>query len=559
MYGFNLRGAHASALRFFYTLLVLVVCTLAGQPQSASGATKTASKKTSTKSSKTAASSKTSAAKPETKAPSSGEDSHKSHNPDEEDSGQPEPKAHEDVVTSTTPANIASILEPIVRAASGASHWGVDVVLQQNGQTLFDFNPRDLFIPASNRKIFTAALALDQLGPDFKFRSYLYRTGTVDSTGNLDGNLVLKPSGDPTFSRSMYSASQSDWVFRDWAQKVAQAGIRYIRGDLLIDCSDWDMNDLTPQGWPARVMQDNYAPQTSPLTLNENLITVIVNPGQKNTPGVISFSPAATGYPVVNQTITGGPGGVSVRRTPGGPITVTGGANKAGQGAELPCDNPTLFAAANLRHHLRELKIPIQGSVRIITAKNMVPAWNDNTLIAAVESPPMAEILKHMMKHSDNHMAEQIFVSVSAHKAGRGGYTASRQLEDNLLQRAGINPRDAQFYDGCGLSEANRVSPEQICKILVFMMGQPGAKAFFDSMAVGGRDGTLRGRMQSSRLIDRVHAKTGTINGVKCLSGYLLVDQQHTLAFSFLVNNIRGGSASATQDRLCSILAGLQF
>ena len=451
------------------------------------------------------------------------------------------------------------MLEPILRSASSSGRWGAKVVLQQTGQSLFEYNAGQGLIPASNRKLFTGALALDQLGPDFKFRSYLYRTGNMVSSGTLNGNLVLKPSGDPTFSKTMYNSAQSDWVFRDWAQKVAQSGIHYVQGDLLVDCSDWDMNDLNPQGWPTRVLQDNYAPQTSPLTLNENLMTVVVNPGTKGNPGIITFSPPATGYPVVNQTVSGGPGGISVRRQPGGgPVVVSGGANRAGAGAELPCDNPTLFAAANLRHHLRAAGVPIQGAVRIITAKNMVPPWTEANLIAAVESPPLIEIIKHMMKRSDNHMAEQIYVSVSAHKTGRGGYTASRQLEDNLLQRAGINPRDMPAFDGCGLSEANKVSADQICKLLTFMGTHPAAQPYFDSMAVSGRDGTLRGRMNSERLAGRVHAKTGTINSVKCLSGYLLLDQQHTLVFSLLANNLRGGGGG-TQDRICSVLAGLQF
>ncbi|MGI8906052.1 MAG: D-alanyl-D-alanine carboxypeptidase/D-alanyl-D-alanine endopeptidase [Candidatus Sumerlaeaceae bacterium] len=558
MFSFKLYGSNVNLRRFATCSVVrlLALLLLFASVGDASAAT--------TKTSKAKSSGKTKAAvsKAQTKKPSTESTSKsKTRNPDDDDADDSGSKtAHVEVLTSTTPANVASILEPIVRASAAASYWGVKVVLQQTGQTIFEYNPDAAFIPASNRKLFTGALALDQLGPDFRFRSYLYRTGEVDSGGTLNGNLVLKPSGDPTFSKTMYNSANSDWVFRDWAKKVSDAGIKYVRGDLLIDCSDWDMGDLYPQGWPARVMQDNYAPQTSPLTLNENLMTVIVNPGEKGKSGVITFSPPAPGYPVINQTVTGAKGGVSVRRPiGGGAIAVSGGANKAGQGAELPCDNPTLFAAANFRHHLKLLNIGVQGSVRIISAKNMVPGWNDSTLLAAVESPPLSEIVRHMMKRSDNHMAEQVYVAVSAHKLGRGGYRASRKLEDNLLQRAGIRPADVQAFDGCGLSEANKVSPNQTCKLLTFMLTHPSAQHFFDSMAISGRDGTLRGRMNSERLRERVHAKTGTINGVKCLSGYLLVDPQHTLAFSFLVNKARGGSPSGTQDRLCSVLAGLQF
>lgn len=424
------------------------------------------------------------------------------------------------------------------------------------GQALYERNADEGFIPASNRKLFTGALALDQLGSDFHFRTFLYHTGNVGAEGSLNGSLVIIPAGDPTFSRELYSSTSSDWVYRDWAEKVSESGIKSVEGDLLIDCSSWDLNDLSPRGWAERVLQDSYAPQTSPLTLNSNLITVIVNPTEQGAPGKISFAPPATGYPVLNQTTTGKKGRVSIRRTPSG-IVASGTVTKAGQGGQIPCDNPTLFAAANFRHHLREKGIHIKGAVRIVGARAQLPGWNNDNLIAVVESPPLLDIVKHMMKKSDNHMAEQLYVAISAHKLQRGSYSASRQLEDDLLRRAGIDPRGVQAFDGSGLSEANRVTPSQVCSLLNYMMTHPEAQNYYASMAIGGVDGTLRNRMNSSKLKARVHAKTGTINKVSTLSGYFRLSEQQMLTFSFLVNNIRGGSVRGSQDRIISIMSSL--
>jgi PBP4 family serine-type D-alanyl-D-alanine carboxypeptidase len=444
------------------------------------------------------------------------------------------------------PAKLNGILKPATRNAE----WGVKVVLAETGQTLFESGADDGLIPASNRKLFTGALALDQLGPDFKFRTYLYKTGNVDAQGTLNGNLVIVPSGDPTFSKEMYKAASGDWVYRDWAKKVQEAGIKNITGDLLVDCSAWDMNDMNPRGWPDRFTNDY--PQTSPLTISENMAVISLTPGKSGEPASVSYSPPATGYPVVNKTESGKQGSPVAKRIINSHI---GGVPSKKSIWSFPIDRPTLFAAANFRHHLMENQIPIQGSVRIITATGVLPGPNQQNTIAMVESPRLIDIVDYMMKKSDNHMAEQIYVAVSSAKMGKGSYTNSWRLEADLLSRAQINPAGVHGYDGSGLSEGNRVTPTDVCKLLSYMLSHPYAQQYYDSMAISGRDGTLRNRMGS--IAGRVHAKTGTINGVKALSGYVKLASDKTVSFSFLVNQIKGGSPSGIHDRLCSTIAAL--
>ena len=549
-------AAHRLVVRFVWLLTVIGLAT--GSADWGQAAAKTTTKTTAKK---PEPKSNAAAKKPETAKATADDDEKdepkKKRNPDQDDDEKPDEdsKKEPQAPTSYTLQTIPLAIDPLIRATSKAASWGVKIVIRETGASVFEYNQNTPFIPASNRKIFTSALALDQLGPNFKFQTVLYRTGKVEGS-LLKGNLVIKPSGDPTFNSEMYRASHTDWVFRDWAKKVADSGVTAVQGDLLIDCSDWNMRDMTPRGWPGRIMQDNYAPQTSPLTLNENLVNVIVNPGDKGQPGVVTFAPPAPGYPISNQTVSGGKGRVSIKRSSSG-LIASGVAAKAGGGAVIPCDNPTLFAAANFRHHLKEAGVTINGAVRMISTKGALPGFTNESLIAVVESPPMSEIVKHLMKHSNNHFAEQVYVAISAAKLGTGGYTASRRLEETLLVKAGINPKNMGYYDGSGLSELNRVSPDQVCKVLNFMMTHPAAGPFFDSMAVSGRDGTLAHRMGTPQLAGRVHAKTGTINYVKCLSGYLTLAPNRTLTFSFLVNNIRGGSISGTMDRICGLLSTL--
>ena len=493
--------------------------------------------------------------KPATSKPDDKKSDDKPKSPDDENeepasSSSPEPEP------AVTPENLPGRIRSILSGVEKNSRWGVRVELIENGQVLFESKSDETFIPASNRKLFTGALAFDQLGPNYVFRTYLYHTGTIDAQGNLNGNLVIIPTGDPSFSKTLFKdGTASDWVFRDWADKVKAAGIKRINGELLIDCSSWDMSDITPKGWPARVLNDSYAPQTSPLTINNNITNIVLNAGKSGQAASVSFIPPATGYPVVNNTKSGQKGTPSARRVVNSHIEVRGGLLNKYTIWSIPIDKPTLYAAANFRHYLGRQNIDIQKGIRIHTASGALPAPTPQNTIAVVESPTVKEIVDYMMKRSDNHMAEQLYVAISHAKLGKGSYGNTNRLEAEFLARAGINTRGMSVGDGSGLSESNRVSPTDICKLLTYMKSHRYANEYYDSMSINGRDGTLRNRMK--HMTGRVHAKTGTINGVVTLSGYLALGTNKTVAFSFLVNDIKGVSVRSVQDRICSAIAKL--
>ena len=297
-------------------------------------------------------------------------------------------------------------------------------------------------------------------------------------------------------------------------------------------------------------------PGQAPLTLKENLLEIRVEPGAKGQPGNVVFNPAASGYPVVNNTVTGqGPAGVRVRRLSDGKIEVSGNptAATAKRSDVIPADNPSLYAAAVFRQHLHNAGITVTGPLRIVSGKADLPPPSTENVVAVYISPKLSDIINYMMKKSNNHFAEQLYVSISAVKAGRGGYSETEKIERAFLQRAGVDLNGLVLGDGCGLSESNRVSPSQMCQLLDFMLRQPSAKNFIDALPVSGRDGTLHGRMGNSATLERVRAKTGTINHVSTLSGYVLISPGRTAIFSFLVNG-NTGAAHPVQDRLCTML-----
>ncbi|AXA35207.1 D-alanyl-D-alanine carboxypeptidase [Candidatus Sumerlaea chitinivorans] len=468
-------------------------------------------------------------------------------------------------LTTVSVESLPALAAQVIQGLERVSTWGIMVVDVTSGQPLVEHRAHDSFIPASNRKLFTGALALDQLGADFTYRTYLYHTGQIEPDGTLRGNLIIRPQGDPTFSNRLVREAQvpTDWIFRDWVEKVRAANIRSVAGELIVDCSEWDLNDLRPKGWSQRILQDTYAPRTSPLTLNENLLQMIAKPGSPGSPAIIEFAPPAEGYPILNRTVTGGKRSISVRLTPDERVEVTGSIptdSKPIPLPEIPCDNPTLYAAAVFRSHLHRAGIPVNGNLRVETRKGALERPTTSNVLAVYISPPMAEIVRTMMKHSNNHFAEQIYVSISAVKRGRGGYSQTRVLEQDFLRRCGLPVSELRAEDGSGLSRLNNVSPASVCSLLVAMHRHPAAKEFFDSLAVGGLDGTLRGRMRNETTLARVHAKTGYIANVVCLSGYADTKSGRRFAFSFLVNNVKTSpdSIKNAQDRLCELLCRVE-
>ncbi|NLD61976.1 D-alanyl-D-alanine carboxypeptidase/D-alanyl-D-alanine-endopeptidase [Candidatus Sumerlaeota bacterium] len=451
--------------------------------------------------------------------------------------------------TPVTEADIPTAIERILRDNRNAGIFGVEVARLENGKVLYQNNNANRgFIPASVRKVMTTCLALDQLGPDFRYQTYLMKTGSVSSDGTLNGDLVILPQGDPTFSSLLFRKTAPDWVYRDWVDKVKQQGIRHIKGGLKIDCSDWDMGGLKPD-WPSRMLNDTYANFPSPLTVKENLMEVVVKPGAPGQPGIVEFRPDAQGYPIINKTVTGKGSAFKVKRGTDNRIQLMGNVNSV-KALTLPSDNPSLYAAAVFRSLLKKSGIDFDGTLTIERRRICTPSREN--VVAYYQSPALSDILTVMNKHSENHLAEQIYVSIGAVKGGKAGYATSRVIERNFLKRAGVDITGFYGADGCGLSEANRVSPHQLVQLLTYMVSQPSFSVFYNTLPKSGIDGTLKSRMQGYP--GRIIAKTGTINGVVTLSGYVQASEKQTYVFAILVNKASRSGARAVEDRICETL-----
>lgn len=449
-----------------------------------------------------------------------------------------------------------SLAETVTRALAHPSldHTGVAllVVSLDRGDTLFAREDDRLYTPASNRKLFTAASALHWLGPEHRFTTALLSAGRM-SGDTLHGDLVLVGSGDPDLTALDLAAL---------ADTLASAA-RVVTGDVRADDSLFD--DVK---WGAGWMWDDGPywewPYITALTVEDNVVTVTVRPGPEvGAPVAVGIDPP-TGFVTLNvSATTAAPGAASelvVDRhwdPKENVIDVTG---TLALDAELvtarrTVEEPALYAATLLLELLEERGVEVLGSAR---HGPLGEATADT--VAAHASGPLAASIRNFLKISDNLTGELLVKSVGAAVSGppgsyENGLAAERAF---LASEVGIDTTAQRLADGSGVSRYNLVAARQIVALLAYMPTRTDLfPAFLDALPVAGVDGTLEERMRGTAAEGRARAKTGTLNGVTALSGYVPSADGERLAFSLMVEFYTGSAAPrrAVQDSVVAALA----
>jgi D-alanyl-D-alanine carboxypeptidase/D-alanyl-D-alanine-endopeptidase (penicillin-binding protein 4) len=458
-------------------------------------------------------------------------------------------------------------LGPAIRAAIAvpALEHGVTAVLVQSlrdGRTLYATNPKMALMPASNAKLFTAILALEHLGPEFRFPTVLAARGKV-SQGVLAGDLILKGFGDPTLVTA---------TLHDFVNAVRAKGIERVEGDLLVDATYFTA-PRWGSGWSWDYLEDYYAMEISALSLNNNTMALVIQPGtEAGRPALISWAPPTRHMEVINETTTGAPDSPRTlrysRELGKNRVVVRGAIPLGSQPAVLdgiPVEDPALYCGHVLSELLRQAGIPVAGRVRYGTLPE-----REATRIYQHHSAPLSEILPLFLKPSNNHIGEQLIHTILAVEKARlrqasqsGAQTPPPSIEglaDALITKSGADPRAVRLVDGSGLSRLNLVTALSVVQLLRYAYQQPYRDVLVRALPVAGNDGTLRRRMRETRAAGNVRAKTGTLNAVSGLSGYVTAASGEPLVFSILMNNFLAGSQPAreAQDRICVLLSELE-
>ncbi|HEX6965167.1 MAG TPA: D-alanyl-D-alanine carboxypeptidase/D-alanyl-D-alanine-endopeptidase [Gemmatimonadaceae bacterium] len=449
---------------------------------------------------------------------------------------------------------LANDLGDLLTSRVRSGKWGALVVSLTRGDTLYELNPDEPLKPASNFKLFTAALALDELGAQHQFSTAVLRDGPLATDGTMRGNLYLRGDGDPGLSQRYLEGGPSapmDLL----AQLVAGAGIKHVTGNLIADATAFDTSRV-PEGWLHRYLQASYAQRVSALSLDENLVQIVVRPGASaNAQAFVSLDPA-TDIPVRAsvRTVAGRGARVIIYTDPSGNIVARGwiGTHAGTRRYQLVVEQPALFAAGALRQALAALGITVDGTIQL--GKTPV----DATQVASLPSPPLARLISAMNRESINHFAELLFRDAGRHAdpSHIGSVaTASALLERFLTQKVGTAPGAVYTTDGCGLSVLDHTTPRALVQLLAYANHAPWSDAFHASLPVAGESELLRDRMRSTPAQGNLHAKTGTTNTVISLAGYVTARDGELLAFAFLYNGTDRWRAKETIDRMGARLA----
>ena len=472
--------------------------------------------------------------------------------------------------------------------------WGIEVVAlpsgktsgatsgMTSGKTLYSQNADKLFTPASNTKLVTTAAALALIGPDYRFRTTVETTGTLDRYGRLNGDLVLVGHGDPNLSGrelpyDLKTQRNDDPIqaLEALADALVQKGVKFIDGDIVADDSYFAF-ERYGEGWSQDDLVWADGAPVSALTVNDNVVFVSILPADR--PGekaFVSVKPFADYYRLDNRIITT-PAGTGrkffVNREPGSTVLTLWGnmpLDDAGANEALAIEDPAEFAAGLFRQLLEKRGIVIYGHQRTrhtelatlstFSVNAVAPARggrlsdrlgdkdNDGQprplktdqpiTLASYESKPLLQDIRVINKVSQNLHAEILLRLLGRERGNAGTVEGGLEVLRGFLTKAGVSSDEYVFYDGSGLSRQNLVTPHAIVQLLRYCSMQPWGADYKATFPVAGVDGSLTERFTSPRLRNRIMAKTGALGGVKTLSGYATTDSGQVVAFSILSNN----------------------
>lgn len=448
-------------------------------------------------------------------------------------------------------------------------HLGIEVYDPATRKVLYQHNGERRFVPASNQKLWVSATALHELGPDFRYRTPVIALG-FDSVNASVHSLLVVGRGDPTLSARFHGSDLA--ALEMFADSIVRAGVRRVQGDLIVDASAFD-EAIIPGTWTFGNLNGTSAPPTGAFVIAEGIFRVTVKPGPAPGEPAVTRAVAPEGViPISNRVTTRADsvgGGASTARGPwSDTLRITGSiwARDDSQNVRLPMSDPVRFAAHAFADALRARGIAIDGSVRVVRQRAEAASIRmgmiaDSVTLPAREltawtSPPLSDIIAAILGPSQNWIAEQLVRTLGAERGNVGSWNQGIAVQRRFLfGTVGIDSMALRLNDGSGMSNQNLVTPHAVIQLYEYARTAPWGAVFRHALAKPAQPGTLSNRLR--QLEGRVAGKTGTLNSVNALSGYVRIRDGRELIFSIISNasGLPAGPVVSAIDRLVAALA----
>lgn len=443
------------------------------------------------------------------------------------------------------------------------------LAVRMNGDTLVSINRLQRMVPASNMKLITTGVALKVLGPDFRFETRLGYTGEIQDSV-LVGNLYILGGGDPTTGSRTPCACSSSETFGRWARIIREAGIRRIDGLVVGDPRYF--TDPTSEGLGSSYEDIGFGYGIGPTGLNffQNMQFFLVNPGvavgqrayvqprYPDTPWMTFRNGTVTGAPRTANTLYYIPDEFDPRAEVRGQFPIDR------RGYQLECSN--MFGAYTCAYQFHQYlskagiktggyaDIDSRGAIRTDLADGgktcgQAAPWAGITVIGSCKSPALRSIIDDTNYTSDNFYAETLFRQIGRRSFGTTLQDSCCVAVSEVLRSMGLPVKhNCDIFDGSGLSRKNYVSADFFVRFLRAMAKSDVFDPYYHSLPRPGMHKTsLENRFHKAprELTERIHMKSGSMNGVRCFSGYIDSpdgDPAHMVVFSVMTNNVTESS-----------------
>jgi serine-type D-Ala-D-Ala carboxypeptidase/endopeptidase (penicillin-binding protein 4) len=433
---------------------------------------------------------------------------------------------------------LASILSNRILHTASYSYYAVDA---STGEVIVE-SPQLSLMPASVEKIATTAAALEILGPGFRFTTELGYAGTLSKeTKILKGELIIRGGCDPAFY-SQYFKEYYRGTFEDWADKILKAGIKRVKGNLVVDVSAMD-NATIPGDWVWEDIGNYYGTGVSAMSYSDNSYEIhFSSPAEEGKPAnVVYTEPPVEGLKLENEVISSAVD-LDQASVYGAPLSnqqyVKGSIPKAKSDfvVRAASPDPAVSAAAEFRKVLLRKGIVIEG--KILKRKQL--KQQQVTGLAEKKSPELRDLIVPLNHQSINLFAEHLLREIGRAKKNDPSLDSSTVALNEFWNSKGIFTEGFFPSDGSGLSRSNNICPRTVVEMLDYINKSDYKDYFYNSLPVAGESGTLRNSFHGTPLESNLRAKTGTIKRVKSLAGFFTNQDGRKIIFAVIVNNFSG-------------------